>query len=110
MAPVAAPRAVVRDFSGGAVTHAISFDARTVYDFLISLMLGAGDDSDLLPEDAVWLKRSRATLDPAVLGDLDSCFGEKAKGVFHSLQRRADVVAQRFEPGAGAGFSGFDFA
>jgi DNA-binding transcriptional ArsR family regulator len=85
VAPVVPPRAVVRDFSGGAATHAISFDARTVYDFLISLMLGAGEDSDLLPEDAAWLKRSRATLDPAVLGDLDSCFGEKAKGVFHSL-------------------------
>ncbi len=83
-APVAG-RAIVRDFSGGGARAEISFDARTAYDFLISLNVAAGEDSDLLPEDATWLKRARASLPDALRQDLEVCFGAASSGAFHAL-------------------------
>jgi DNA-binding transcriptional ArsR family regulator len=77
-------RAVVRDLSGIESSIEVDFDARTAYDFAISLTIGTGEDSDLLPEDARWLKESRDSLG-IVAADLESCFGDKAKGVFHGL-------------------------
>ena len=61
-AAVLPARPIVRDFSGGATASAVTFDARTAYDFLISLMIGSGEDTDLLPEDAEWRRRTRAAL------------------------------------------------
>src|SRR5688572_6018184 len=77
-------RAVVRDLSGIESSYEVDFDARTAYDFAISLTIGTGEDSDLLPEDERWLKESRDSLG-IVAADLESCFGDKAKGVFHGL-------------------------
>ena len=86
-APAAAPagRAIVRDFTRGSRTYDVSFDARTAYDFLISVEIGAGDESDLQPEDRAWLRRARKSLPPNVEGTLDECFGHESKGVFHDL-------------------------
>jgi DNA-binding transcriptional ArsR family regulator len=82
---VVSPRPAVRDFSGGASVYDVTFDARTAYDFVISIHVGTGDDQDVAPEDLRWLRRSRASLPPGQLEDLDACFGETAKGVFYSL-------------------------
>jgi len=94
-APVAG-RAIVRDFSGGGQRAEISFDARTAYDFVISLNVAAGEDADLLPEDAAWLKRARASLPDALREDLEVCFGAASSGAFHALPSfiiaRADVT------------------
>jgi DNA-binding transcriptional ArsR family regulator len=84
-AAVLPPRPIVRDFSGGGAAHAVTFDVRTAYDFLISLMIGTGEDTDLLPEDAEWRRRTRAALEPEVVVDLDTCFAGKHKGVYNSL-------------------------
>jgi DNA-binding transcriptional ArsR family regulator len=75
---------VVRDLSGIEASYQVDFDARTAYDFVISLTIGTGEDSDLLPEDVRWLKQSRAALGVEE-SDLESCFGGKSKGVFHGL-------------------------
>lgn len=85
-APVAG-RAIVRDFSGGASANRaeITFDARTAYDFVISLNVAAGENADLLPEDAAWLKRSRASLPDPLRQDLEVCFGAASSGAFHAL-------------------------
>ncbi len=84
-APVAG-RAIVRDFSGGGGSRAeISFDARTAYDFVISLNVAAGEAADLLPEDAKWLTRARASLPEALREDLEVCFGAASSGAFHAL-------------------------
>ena len=83
-APVAG-RAIVRDFSGGGARAEITFDARTAYDFVISLNVAAGEDADLLPEDAAWLKRARASLPDALREDLEVCFGAASSGAFHAL-------------------------
>jgi DNA-binding transcriptional ArsR family regulator len=80
-----ATRPMVRDFSPSGGPPDVTFDSRTAYDFLISAEIGNGDESELLPEDRDWLKRSRAALDTATLGALDACFGEEAKGIFHGL-------------------------
>ncbi len=84
-APVAG-RAVVRDFSGGATSRPeITFDARTAYDFVISLNVAAGEDADLLPEDAKWLTRAKASLPEPLRQDLTVCFGAASSGAFHAL-------------------------
>lgn len=83
-APVAG-RAIVRDFSGGTSRPEITFDARTAYDFLISLNVAAGEDADLLPEDAKWLTRARASLPEPLREDLAVCFGAASSGAFHAL-------------------------
>jgi DNA-binding transcriptional ArsR family regulator len=85
-APAVLPaRPIVRDFSGGATASAVTFDTRTAYDFLISLMIGTGEDTDLLPEDAEWRRRTRAALEPEAVVELDACFAGKQKGVYNSL-------------------------
>ena len=84
-APVAG-RAIVRDFSGGGTSRPeITFDARTAYDFVISLNVAAGDNADLLPEDAKWLTRARASLPDRLREDLEVCFGTASSGAFHAL-------------------------
>ncbi|MBA2254337.1 MAG: winged helix-turn-helix transcriptional regulator [Chloroflexi bacterium] len=80
-----ATRPAVRDFSGGASVYDVTFDARTAYDFIISLYVGTGDDQDVSPEDLRWLRKARGSLPPGQLDDLDACFGEESNGIFHGL-------------------------
>ena len=108
--PLPTARPMVRDFSGANRAHAVSFDARTAYDFLISAQVGTAEESDLLPEDRAWLLRSRAALGSQLLTDLDDCFGDEHKGIFHGLssmlvtstqvRTAADVVKAIDEAGA----------
>ncbi len=83
--PTAPPRAIVRDFGRGGPAFELTFEARTAYDFLVSMAIEDGDDSDILPEDREWLKRSRDELDPEVREALLECFSDEAKDVFHGL-------------------------
>ncbi|CAN5465039.1 hypothetical protein BH20CHL6_BH20CHL6_13170 [soil metagenome] len=66
-------------------SYAVEFDMRTVFDFLISLTIGDGSDRDLLPEDQRWLQAARSGLPAQLRSELDSCFGESSKGVFHGV-------------------------
>jgi DNA-binding transcriptional ArsR family regulator len=95
--PTARPK--VRDFSGGAQGQNVLFDARTAYDFLISAEIGKGEESDLQPEDRDWLRRSREALGDDVRENLDACFGEQAKGIFHGL---ASMLVENTEVRTGA--------
>ena len=97
-------RPAIRDFSGGAATYEVDFDVRTVYDFVISLMIEDGAGADLLPEDLRWLRDARASLPPEVVAELDSTFGQGAQGTYRdlaalavgrlSLRSAADLVAE----------------
>jgi DNA-binding transcriptional ArsR family regulator len=84
-ASATAPRAIVRDFGGPGSRAELTFDARTPYDFVISMSVAAGEDADLLPDDQAWLERARTTLPPDVRRDLLACFGDEAMGAFHAL-------------------------
>ena len=57
MAP-ANPR--VRDFSGSASSFAMTWDVRTIYDFLFSLNDDKDFPHDLLDVDRAWLAEARA--------------------------------------------------
>lgn len=82
----AAPaRAFVRDFGSATSRAEVVFDARTAFDFLVSMNVAAGEESDLLPDDAAWLKRARGSMPADVRRDLDSCFGKASMGAFHLL-------------------------
>ncbi len=60
-ARVAPTRAPVRSVGSGASLPS-TFDVRTAYDFALSLAAEVGGQDELLPEDRVWLERSRASL------------------------------------------------
>lgn len=75
----------VRDMSGGASRVEVEFDARTAYDFVVSINIAAGDEADLLPEDAAWLERARRSIPDEARRDLNACFGEGSVGLFHAL-------------------------
>ncbi len=83
-APVA-QRPMVRDVSGRSARVELSFEARTAYDFVLSLYVCAGDESDLLPEDAAWLERARRALPDLRRDELEICFGDKSQSIFRSL-------------------------
>ncbi|MBA2570194.1 MAG: helix-turn-helix transcriptional regulator [Chloroflexi bacterium] len=83
--PAVTPRPIVRDFGGLQGRPEVTFDPRTVFDFVISLNVAAGEEADLLPEDAAWLRRARETLPAGLQRDLDKCFGETSMGAFHAL-------------------------
>lgn len=53
---------LVRDFGRGAGAAAIQWDARTVYDFTLSLSTEMGLSEDLMPADRRWLDGARASL------------------------------------------------
>lgn len=81
----AAPsRAQVRDL-GPARSFDLSFDARTAYDFLVSMSIGDAAESDLLPSERDWLAASRAGLEPDVLAEMDSCSMPAREGFLHAL-------------------------
>src|SRR5215218_1971324 len=86
----------VRDLTRGGRAYAVEFLARTSHDFLISLAIGDGAESDLLPEDRAWLQASLASLSPAQRDDLETSFGERSQGLFHGL---ATLVVDRPELG-----------
>ena len=69
-------RAAVRDMSTRSALEpvAVEFDARTAYDFLVSLMLV--EEPELLPEDAEWLAAARASLSEGARRDLRRAFGD----------------------------------
>ncbi len=95
-APAPAARPIVRDYSGPGPRAEVIFDPRTAYDFVISMNVAAGDEADLLPEDATWLRDVRASLPTDMLNQLDSCFGDESAGAFHALPSvavaRPDVI------------------
>ncbi len=73
--------------------YRLELDARTAYDFAISLAIGRGESDELLPEDARWLSESRAALgattaDPVLFG------GDGKHGLSAEL---ASLVASRPE-------------
>jgi len=78
-------RPIVRELGRGARPYDIDFESRTAWDFLISLAVGDGSESDLLPEDQAWLTRSREQLGAATRADMDVCFGSETKGAFQGV-------------------------
>ena len=68
--------AVVRGMSDAGQTFSIEFDARTAYDFLVTLEIEHLDEMDLLPDDRRWLTEARASLSPDRRRDLEELFGE----------------------------------
>lgn len=81
----AAPsRARVRDL-GPVRSYELSFDARTAYDFLISMSIGDGAESDLLPAERDWLAATRDALEPDVRAEMDTCSIPAREGFLHAL-------------------------
>ncbi len=56
----------MRGLAAATGRYSVSFDARTVFDFLISLSLVRGEPSDLPPEDQRWLRDARGALPPDI--------------------------------------------
>ncbi len=55
-------RPLVRGLSATATHYTVEFDARTAYDFLVSLALGGVDAAELPADDQRWLHQARAAL------------------------------------------------
>jgi len=66
----------VRGMSAASQAFVIEFDARTAYDFLVTLEIEHPDEMDLLPEDRRWLIAARESLSPDRRRDLDELFGD----------------------------------
>lgn len=81
-AVVARPQ--VRDFTRA---HAweLAFEARTAYDFIVSMSIGDGADSDLLPEDRAWLTTARDALEPGARAEIDSCMDPATEGLMQAV-------------------------
>jgi DNA-binding transcriptional ArsR family regulator len=86
----------VRDLTRGNRGYEVEFLARTSHDFLISLTIGDGAESDLLPEDRAWLDTARASLSTSQRDDLERSFGPTSEGLFHGL---ASLVVEREDLG-----------
>lgn len=83
-----APRPIVREFGGQAQRLAVVFDARTAYDFLVSIKGGTEDKEhapDLLPEDAAWLERSQRSMPDDVKAYVEAVFGDEALGLPYGI-------------------------
>ncbi len=65
----------VRTVGGRAPEFAVEFDARTAWDFLVSLGLGEAAEHDLTPDDRDWLVAARAALSEQQRERIDSLFG-----------------------------------
>ncbi|MET1232217.1 MAG: helix-turn-helix domain-containing protein [Candidatus Limnocylindrales bacterium] len=85
-------RALVRGMTSSTPSYVVEFDARTVYDFLVSLAVEAPEDQDLLPQDRQWLEDARASLSPERRRDLDECFGESPKAFCYATGALAVVT------------------
>ncbi|CAN5778655.1 hypothetical protein BH24CHL6_BH24CHL6_09730 [soil metagenome] len=95
------PRARVRDHAGRGARVELDFDARTAYDFVVSLMVIPGTDAELLPEDLAWLERVRKDLPKDLLDAFDECFGENALGAFGGI---SSIIVESPHIRAAAGF------
>lgn len=78
-----AGRGAIRDLTARQVAGApaVEFDARSAYDFLVSLVID--EEPELLPEDAEWLAASRASLSDGVRRDMLRLFGGDEGHVMH---------------------------
>ena len=85
-------RPKVRDHAGRGTRVELDFDARTAYDFVVSLMILPGNDAEVLPEDVAWLERMRRSLPDDVRQIIDECFGESALGAYGGI---ASVIVER---------------
>ncbi len=83
----------VRGLSASGAPYSASFDARTVFDFLISLSLMRDDQSDLPPEDQRWLRDARAALPPDIRAGM-FVGGEEREGLATEI---ATIVVDRPE-------------
>ncbi|HUG47854.1 MAG TPA: metalloregulator ArsR/SmtB family transcription factor [Candidatus Limnocylindria bacterium] len=84
----------MRDHVGRRALAEVDFDARTAYDFVVSLMVLTGNEAELLPEDVAWLERQRKALPEAARQDLEECFGESALGAFGGI---SSIIVERPE-------------
>lgn len=104
----------VRDLTRGNRGYEVEFLARTSLDFLISLNIGDGAESDLLPEDRAWMDAARASLSTAERADLDQSFGAASDGLFHGLAalvvEREDLAEPAALAAAIAGMSALEVA
>lgn len=84
-APSARP--IVRELAGQAQRLDVVFDARTAFDFLVSIKGHAEKEheNDLLPQDAAWQERASADLLPEIRADIEAYFGEESLGLPYSL-------------------------
>jgi DNA-binding transcriptional ArsR family regulator len=71
-----APRARVRGMTVGNPAYTVEFDARTAYDFLVTLAIEEPQEQDLLAEDRRWLVSARAALPAERQQDLEDIFGD----------------------------------
>jgi DNA-binding transcriptional ArsR family regulator len=68
----------MRGMSVTSQDFSVVFDARTAYDFLVTLEIEQVEEMDLLPDDRRWLLGARESLSPDRRRDLDELFGEGA--------------------------------
>ena len=71
---------LVRGLAATTVRYSVEFDARTAYDFLVSLALGGVDVAELTADDQRWLRQARASL-PADVRAGNFVGGEEHEGV-----------------------------
>ena len=69
-------RPIVRELAGQAQRLDVVFDARTAYDFLISITGHAENEheNDLLAQDLAWRERAAGQLSPEVKADIETYF------------------------------------
>jgi len=80
-----APRPIVRELAGQSQRLDVVFDARTAFDFLVSIKGGHEHDSDLLAEDTAWFERSHLGLPGNIKDDIEAYFGDDALGLPYVL-------------------------
>jgi DNA-binding transcriptional ArsR family regulator len=80
-----ATRPMVRELAGQAQRLDVVFDARTAFDFIVSIKGGSEPDADLLPRDAAWLRQSLADLPESTRADLAAYFGDDSLGHPYAL-------------------------
>jgi DNA-binding transcriptional ArsR family regulator len=85
-------RPLVRSVGAGAGPVDVTFDVRTVYDFMISLSDDAGATDDLPAADREWLKTARAALPGLARRDREGLLGNEAfLGAVHVAVERSDI-------------------
>ncbi len=82
----------VRTVGGRAPDFAIEFDARTAWDFLVSLGLGDAPEHDLTTADRDWLSEARASLSTEQRERIDSLFTTRAESALDSLPLMANEL------------------
>jgi DNA-binding transcriptional ArsR family regulator len=67
--------------SVGNVAYTVEFDARTAYDFLVTLTIDRPEEQDLLAEDRRWLVNARAALSSDRRRDVEATLGDSADAI-----------------------------